>query len=45
MTKDFQQIVNIMTPGTGLYVLGCAHDSHIFIKTPAFLLLSIDQTD
>ena len=29
MTKDFHQIVNIMTPGTGLYVLWCINDSHI----------------
>ena len=44
------KIVNFMTPGTGVLVLGCGRITrivkmHYFIKKSSFLLPGIDQTN
>ena len=51
MTKEVStQIVNFMTPGTGVLALGCGHISHIVkihysLKNLLLLLPGIDQTN
>ena len=51
MTKEGStKIVNFMTPGAGVLVLGCGHISHIvkmhyFFKNLSSLLPVIDQTN
>ena len=50
MTKEGStKMINFMTPGTGVLVLGCGHISHIvkihfFFKNLSSLLPVIDQT-
>ena len=51
ITKEgYAKIVNFMTPGAGVFVLGCGHLSHIvkmhyFFKKSSSLLPGIDQTN